>query len=86
MKIKIIKENIMKEQKARPAILYVGGVEFMGQAQAHAKLNDIETGKTVHSVSKSGKDLAALKKEMNEELKTWAASNGYQITKIMEDK
>ncbi len=45
MKIKIIKENIMKEQKARPAILYCGRcLEFMGQ-QAYAKLNDIETGK-----------------------------------------
>jgi hypothetical protein len=86
MKIKIVKENIMKEQEAKPAVMIVGGFELFGQAQANARLVD-RTSKIIKTASKEGSDLAALKDQAAEELRTWAASNGYQITKeVMDDK
>ena len=85
MKIKIIKENVIKEQESKPVLMIVGGLELFGKARADARLVD-GTSKVIKTASKEGSDLAALKNQAAEELKTWAVSNGYQITKIMEDK
>jgi hypothetical protein len=85
MKIRIIKESKnIKEQQGKPAVLMVGGFELMGQARADVRLVD-SASKIVHSVGKTGKDLATVQQLAIQEITKWAAANGYTITKTVKD-